>query len=495
MSATSPDEAATGAAAATREAVIGLEVHVQLDTVSKLFCRCRSRFGAPPNTDICPVCTGQPGSLPVLNEDALRRGVLACLALGSVVDDTTAFDRKNYAYPDLPKGYQITQVARPLGRGGRLTYHLPDGAARTLTLERLHLEEDAGKTLHPPEEAVSLVDLNRAGRPLLEVVTAPTITSPAEAVAALRALRRLLRHAGVARCDMEKGAFRCDVNVSLRGADGAPGTRTEVKNLNSFRFVGGALEAELTRQGALLDAGEEVRSETLGYAPDTGRTHALRDKEAGRDYRVFPEPDLPPVALDPAWVAALGETIPELPEARRARYVETLGLPPRDADALLDEPGLALLFDEAVERTGLPKPTANWTLVELRRLASERGCAVDALSLSAERLAELVTLVDAGAVSVGVARELAAALEERPELTARELAEERDLLQVTDEAALRTVVEAVVARETELVERYRGGHPGPLDALLGAALAETGGRGAPRTLRRLLEERLGPPGA
>jgi aspartyl-tRNA(Asn)/glutamyl-tRNA(Gln) amidotransferase subunit B len=332
---------------ATRwEPVVGLEVHVQLATRSKMFCRCPARFGSAPNTLVCPICSGQPGTLPVLNADALRLGVLAGLALGCTVDPSTKFDRKNYFYPDLPKGYQISQFDRPLCRDGVLDYELPEGGERRVRIVRAHLEEDSGKIVHPGGMEISLIDLNRAGTPLLEIVSAPDLRSTAEASAYLQALRRVLRYAGVSECDMEKGSFRCDANISLRPAGSDTlGTRTEVKNLNSFRFVTQALQAEIDRQTRVLDGGGEVVQATMAFDPATGRTSTMRTKEEAHDYRYFPEPDLPEFVIDPGWVEELRALLPEDPTARRHRFIETLGLAERDADSLIAERELADYFE------------------------------------------------------------------------------------------------------------------------------------------------------
>jgi len=476
------------------EPVIGLEVHVQLGTASKMFCSCEARFGAPPNTLICPVCTGQPGSLPALNAEAVRRGVLAGLALGCSIDPVTQFDRKNYFYPDLPKGYQISQYDRPLCRDGSFAFRTEAGVERQVRIVRAHLEEDSGKIIHPEGLPFSLVDLNRAGTPLLEIVSGPDMHSPAEAMAYLQALRRTLRYAGVGDCDMEKGGFRCDANVSLRPAGSSTfGTRTETKNLNSFRFVSGALEAEIARQAALLEAGEEVVQQTMAYDPASGRTRVMRSKEDAHDYRYFPEPDLPTFAIDPAWVESLRQALPELPHARHARYVDSLGLPPQDADSLVESKPLGDYFDAATALTQRPKETANWLLTEVLRLSHETRRPLHELQLTPERLAELVLLVADGSLSVQAGRTLASVLEQQPGRPARELARECDLLQVSDDGALGQIVQQVLAAEQDLVARYRAGNPSLLNALLGCTMKASGGKANPKTLRELLRQALDAP--
>ena len=483
----------TGSAGtATRwEPVIGLEVHVQLATASKLFCRCEVRFGAPPNTLVCPVCTGQPGTLPVLNEEALRLGVMAGLALGCTVDPITKFDRKNYFYPDLPKGYQISQYDQPLNRGGKLVFEM-GAETRTVSIVRAHLEEDSGKILHPEGMSLSLVDLNRAGTPLLEIVSGPDLRGTAEASAYLQALRRVLRFAGVSECDMEKGSFRCDANVSLRAAGTrAFGTRTEIKNLNSFKFVTQALQAEIDRQAVVLERGGKVVQETMAFDPDSGRTAAMRSKEEANDYRYFPEPDLPSFRIDPAWVESLRRALPEDPAARLRRFVEKLGLPRKDAEALLAERSLADYFEATLSAGVTDAPAAaNWILTDVLRLANERRLPVAELAVSPQRLAGLVQLVSAGQLSVQAGRSVISAMEAKPGLTADAVARELDLLQVSDSGELQQIVARVLERERDLVERYRGGKTGVFNALLGAVMKDSGGKANPNTVRELLHAAL-----
>jgi aspartyl-tRNA(Asn)/glutamyl-tRNA(Gln) amidotransferase subunit B len=479
-------------ATATRwEPVIGLEVHVQLATRSKMFCRCENRFGAPPDTLVCPVCTAQPGTLPVLNGEALRLGMLAGLSLGCRIAARTKFDRKNYFYPDLPKGYQISQYDQPLCSGGALDFEAP-GGRRHVRIQRAHLEEDSGKIIHPDGLPLSLVDLNRAGVPLMEIVSAPDLRSPEEASAYLQALRRTLRFAGVSDCDMEKGSFRCDANLSLRAGPDAPfGTRTEIKNLNSFRFVAAALQAEIERQGALLDRGERVVQATMAFDPDSGRTAVMRTKEDAHDYRYFPEPDLPHFDVPAAWVEERRAELPELPDARRQRFLGTLGLSAREADALLAERTLADYFEAALAAGARqPAAAAGWILTDVLRLANERKLPVEELATTPARLAGLLQLVEGGVLSVQAGRTVVSALEEQPGRSARELAEALDLLQVSDSAALERTVREVLAQERDMVERYRSGKTGLFNALLGAVMKASGGRANPNTVRELLRAAL-----
>jgi aspartyl-tRNA(Asn)/glutamyl-tRNA(Gln) amidotransferase subunit B len=487
-------------ATATRwEPVIGLEVHVQLATRSKMFCRCDNRFGAPPDTLVCPICTAQPGTLPALNGEALRLGILAGLSLGCTIAARTKFDRKNYFYPDLPKGYQISQYDQPLCTGGALSFEAPDGrggsATRRVRIQRAHLEEDSGKIVHPAAMAFSLVDLNRAGVPLMEIVSAPDITSPDEASAYLQALRRTLRFAGVSECDMEKGSFRCDANVSLRPVGTEKlGTRCEIKNLNSFRFVAQALGAEIERQAAILDGGGRIVQSTLAFDPDLGRTAPVRTKEEANDYRYFPEPDLPIFSIDAGLVAELRAALAGRdPASRRKCYVEQ-GVSPKHADALLEEPERAEYFEATVTAAGKAVPPASVAaavLTDALRLANERRLTLPELAVTPARLGELLALAAGGALSVQAMRAVVVEMEARPGQPARAVAEALDLLQVSDAGELQRVVADVLARETDLVTRYRAGNKGLLNALLGAVMKASGGKANPATVRELLAKQLG----
>jgi aspartyl-tRNA(Asn)/glutamyl-tRNA(Gln) amidotransferase subunit B len=480
------------ATATAWEPVVGLEVHVQLATQTKLFCRCPARFGSPPNTHVCPVCSGQPGTLPVLNADALRLGVLAGLALGCSVDPRTKFDRKNYFYPDLPKGYQISQFDQPLCRDGALEFELPDGGTRRVHIIRAHLEEDSGKIIHPDGMDISLIDLNRAGTSLLEIVSAPDLRGTAEASAYLQTLRRALRYAGVSECDMEKGSFRCDANISLRpvGSD-TLGTRTETKNLNSFRFVAQALQAEIERQTAVLDSGGSVVQATMAFDPATGLTSVMRTKEEAHDYRYFPEPDLPAFDIDPAWVEELRALLPEDPSARRERFVGTLGLPPRDADALIAERELADYFEAALAAgAGSPAATANCILTDVLHLSNKRKLPLRDLATTPERLAPVVQMVGEGTISVQAGRTIISAMEAQPDLSAEQLVESLDLGQVSDKGELAELVARVIATETDMVQRYRDGKTSLLNALLGAVMKASGGKANPNAVRELLRSAL-----
>jgi len=477
------------------EPVIGLEVHVQLATRTKIFCRCPNRFGAEPNTLVCPVCLGYPGTLPVLNRAAVDLAVELALALGCRVEPVSVFARKNYFYADLPKGYQISQYDRPLATGGELPLA---AAGRGIRIHRLHLEEDAGKLLHEAPGGgggggASRVDFNRCGVPLVEIVSEPDLASPAEAEEYLRTLHQVLLYTGASDGNMEEGSLRCDANVSLRRPGEARlGTKTEIKNLNSFRNVARALEAEIERQAARLDAGEPIVPETRGFDAERGRTRPLRGKEEAHDYRYFPEPDLPPLALSAERVAALAAALPELPWRRRARFVETLGIPEADARDLAATPELADYFELAVAlRPGSARALANWVRNEVLREVRERRGGI-AAAIAPARLVELVALVEAGELSGAAAKTVLAEIwagEEPPRAAVARLG----LAQVRDEGELGGWVAAVVEAHPEQVEQYRAGRSQVLGFLVGQVMKRSGGRAAPQRVQELLRAALGAP--
>jgi aspartyl-tRNA(Asn)/glutamyl-tRNA(Gln) amidotransferase subunit B len=470
------------------EAVIGLEVHAQLLTSSKAFCACPTSFGAPPNAHVCPVCLGLPGALPVLNGLAVRLGVRAALGLGMAVHETSVFARKNYFYPDLPKGYQISQYDRPLATGGRLRIE-PEGAEpREVRLERLHLEEDAGKTLHGRGDE-SVVDLNRAGTPLAEIVGAPELRSGAEAAAYLKALRDLLMFLGVNDGNLEEGSFRCDANVSVRPAGEAKlGTRCEIKNLTSFRFVQRAIDHEAQRQIALIEAGGRVVQETRGWSEREGKTFTMRSKEDAHDYRYFPEPDLPPLALGPGLVDEERGAPGRTPEAARAR-LEGLGLPPYAARVLTGHPGFVAFFDEALALYGgEAKKLANFVMGEVLAGARTEGLAAS-FAARPRQVAELLRLVDAGTISGKQAKDVYAAVaggDASPEAYVRE----HGLAVTSDEAALEAACRRVLEANPKQVAGYRAGKANLLGYFVGAVMKETAGRANPAVVNALLKRLL-----
>jgi len=459
------------------ETVIGLEVHVQLDTRSKLFCGCSTAFGNPPNTNVCPVCLGLPGALPVANAGAVRLGVRAALALQCRVQARSVFARKNYFYPDLPKGYQISQYDRPLATGGRLEIESPERGTVSVSIVRLHLEEDAGKLLHDRIPGKTAIDLNRAGTPLAEIVSGPELRSPGEAREYLDALKLILRYAGVSECNMEQGSLRVDGNISLRRpGESALGTRTEIKNLNSFANVERALGAERDRQQALLERGEAVEQVTLLFHPGSGQVRPMRSKEASHDYRYFDDPDLPPLMLAADTVAAIRNELPELPAAKRSRLRAAYGLSAYDAGVLVAERSTADYFESVCAAGSDPKAAANWVMNE------------SAPRPPAGSLAELIGMVGDGTLSHQATRRI------YPELAGggspRDAAERLGLLQVRDADALASWVDAVIAAHPAEVTRYRAGEGKLLGFLTGQVMKQSRGQADPRRVQSMLARRL-----
>ncbi|HTQ07134.1 MAG TPA: Asp-tRNA(Asn)/Glu-tRNA(Gln) amidotransferase subunit GatB [Polyangiaceae bacterium] len=468
------------------EPVIGLEVHAQLLTRTKLFCGCSTNFGAPPNTNVCPVCLGLPGSLPVLNAEAVAMAVRAAIALGCSIEPTSIFARKNYFYPDLPKGYQISQYEEPFSRHGSLDVDL-DGVQKRIGITRVHMEEDAGKNVHGVG-GDSLVDLNRAGVPLVEIVGEPDLRSSSEAAAYLRALRDVLVFIGVNDGNLEEGSFRCDANVSLRPRGTTKfGTRCEIKNINSFRFVQRAIDAEIARQTAILDAGGSITQETRSFDPDTGHTKTLRSKEDAHDYRYFPEPDLPPLALEPAFVAAQKSALPELPAVMRKRFVDELKLPPAAALTLTGHPGYARFFAAACAGFGDPIKVANWVVNEVLRGAKSHGLEAT-FSVTPAQVAELLSLVESGEISGKQAKEVYAELEGHADRAPRAVVEQRGMRVVSDEGAIRALVEKVLAAHPEQVASVRAGKKGVLGFLVGQVMKESKGSANPKLVSSLVEK-------
>ncbi len=462
--------------------VIGLEIHVQLATKTKLFCSCSTDyFTAPPNTLTCPVCLGMPGALPVLNKKAVELALRVSLALNARVQEFSRFDRKNYFYPDLPKGYQITQREYPLAVGGALSFRV-DGEARTVRIREMHLEEDAGKLIHTGDGA--LVDMNRCGVPLIEIVTEPDIQSPKEAREFLRTLRMLLRHLGVSNADMEKGELRCDANISV-STDGKLGTKTEIKNLNSFRAVERALAAEEERQRELLSGGGTVEQVTFGWDEHAGKLVLQRSKEEAHDYRYFPEPDLVPLVVSREWLEQVRAGMPELPWEREERFVREYGLSPKEAGVLMEEPARADYFEAVARACGSPQDAAGWVLSEVLRYWKD-----DSPPISVEALTELIEAVREGKISRTNAKEV---LEEAI-ATGRapmEIVEERGLSLLADEEELRRLAQEVIRENPKAVEDFRAGKKGAIGFLVGQAMRKTGGRADAKKLSEIFLEILG----
>jgi aspartyl-tRNA(Asn)/glutamyl-tRNA(Gln) amidotransferase subunit B len=477
---------------ANYEAVIGLEVHVQLLTETKMFCRCPNRFGAPPNTLVCPVCLGYPGTLPVPNRHAVDLAVRLALALGFEVRETSVFARKNYFYPDLPKGYQISQFDRPLAENGVVPLAQHGKAVR---VERLHLEEDAGKLLHeaPGGGALpgqSLVDFNRCGVPLVEIVSRPDMASAAEAADYLQTLHQLLLYTGTSDGNMEEGSLRCDANVSVRRRGAAAlGTKAEVKNLNSFRNVARAIEHEIERQTALIESGGRVAQETRSFDAATGATRLLRSKEEAHDYRYFPEPDLPPLVVTAARIEEIRAGLPELPWHRRARLGAQYGLAAADAQVLTASRELADYYEAAVQALpGNPKGIANWVQGEVLRDVKERKVELSG-TIAPRRLAALVAIVDAGTISNSAAKEVFAAVAVTGEEPAAAV-ERMGLAQVSDSAEIERWIDEVIEENPAQVAQYRAGKVQVAGFLVGQVMKRSGGRAEPKVVQQLLRQAL-----
>jgi len=474
------------------EVVIGLEVHAQLLTKTKLFCSCSTEVGSQPNQHVCPVCLGLPGALPVGNRQAIELGVRAALALGCTIQRESIFARKNYFYPDLPKGYQISQFERPFSTDGRLEIDV-DGVRRVAHIQRVHLEEDAGKNVHGVG-GDSLVDLNRAGTPLIEIVGAPDLRSSAEAAAYLRALRDILMFVGANDGNLEEGSFRCDANVSIRPLGSSTlGTRTELKNINSFRFVQRAIDSEVARQIAIVEEGGRVEQQTRSFDPDSGQTRPLRSKADAHDYRYFPEPDLPPLVLDEALVSAQRSAVGELPTAIRARWASELGLSAGAAATLTQHPAYARFFHAVCALYPHPVKAANWIQTEVLRDTTSHGLTAR-FPVSPEQVAELLGLVEAGKISGAQAKKVYARLV-GSERSAAAVVAELGMSVVSDDAALRPIVQRVIDENSKTVAQYRAGKAGLLGFFVGQVMKQTQGRANPQLTSQLLTELLGPPGA
>jgi aspartyl-tRNA(Asn)/glutamyl-tRNA(Gln) amidotransferase subunit B len=482
------------------EVVIGLEVHAQLTTRSKMFCRCAAGYsGAEPNTHVCPVCLGLPGVLPVINEAAVEKTVLTGLALNCQVSTLSKFDRKNYPYPDLMKGYQISQYDMPLCHDGWLDVE-GDGGRRRIRVRRVHLEEDTARSLHrkdPSGDEYSLIDVNRAGMPLMEIVSEPDARSPAEAVAYLRKLRQILRYLGVSDANMEEGNFRCEPNLSLRPKGSEEfGAKVEIKNLNSFRAALRGMEQEVERQAALLRVGGRVVQETRGWREDLGSTVSQRSKEEAQDYRYFPEPDLPPLAPSPEWVESLKRQLPELPDARRARLESEYGLSAYEADLITESRAKADYFEAAVRGGGargdvraFAKLVANWFLGDFSKLVNAAGIDIGEVRLRPDHLGQLVALVEAGTVRGGAAKEALAIAFEGGRSPAAVI-EERGLSAMEDESALVAAVRTALTENGRAAEDYRAGKSEALKFLTGQVMKATRGRANAARVQELLQEEL-----
>jgi len=471
------------------EPIIGLEVHAELLTHSKMFCGCPvvDSTEAPPNTTICPICTAQPGTLPTINRQAVEYGMMVGLALHCVINDFNQFARKSYFYPDLPKGYQISQYEHPLASNGHLDIE-PGDASKRIGVRRAHLEEDTGKLFHLGE--ASLVDLNRAGVPLLEIVSEPDMRLVEEVEAYARKLRAILVYLGVNHGDMSKGVLRFEANISIRlKGSSALNTRTEVKNLNSIRSLARATRFEIARQTEIAEAGGQVEQETLGFNEQTGETYTQRSKEHAHDYRYFPEPDLPPLMISREWVKRVEESLPELPDAKRDRFVAAHNLSRQDAALLVTDKAVADYFEAVVAAGGNPKSAANWISGEMFRLMNEAGSEIGDTKITPEALAGLITLVDGGAINHNTAKDVFGKMFEGGQ-TAPEIVEREGLAQISDTGALEAIVDQIIASNPTEVASYQGGKEGLFGWFVGQAMKETKGKGNAAVVSQMLKEKL-----
>ena len=480
------------------ELVIGLEVHCQMKTRTKLFCSCPNQFGDAPNTNVCPVCLGLPGALPVISREAVSLALRAALATDCTIHETSIFSRKNYFYPDLPKGYQISQYDRPYATDGKVEALNADGTTTTVRLERIHMEEDAGKLLHegyPWSKDMSGVDLNRSGAPLVEIVSRPDMRSAQEAHAYLSALKAILIYADVSDCNMEEGSLRCDANVSVRPRGASEfGTRAEVKNLNSFRNVSRAIEYEYERQVALVEAGHKVAQETRLYRADKDETASMRSKEHAHDYRYFPEPDLPPLVIGAEWRAETLKSLPELPQAKRARFVSEYGIPYYDAAVLTLTREVADFFEEVAKGCGNGKAASNWIMTEVMREMKGRESSDGEVSFSnwpitPAALAELIRLIDSGAINGKTAKEVFARMWTSGE-SPKAMVERDGLSQVSDTGAIDAAIREVIAASAEQVATYKKGRTNTLGWFVGQVMKKTGGRANPKIVNDLVKAAL-----
>jgi aspartyl-tRNA(Asn)/glutamyl-tRNA(Gln) amidotransferase subunit B len=471
------------------EPVIGLEIHAQLLTESKIFCGCSTRFGASPNTHACPVCLGMPGVLPVLNRQVVEFAMKMALATHCTIAPYSQFARKNYFYPDLPKGYQISQYEFPLAREGWVDVEA-ENATKRIRIHRVHMEEDAGKLIHDEFQPLSYVDFNRTGVPLLEIVSEPDLETPEEAAAYLRTLREILRYLEICDGNMEEGSMRCDANISLRpvGTQGL-GVKTELKNMNSFRNVQRALEFEIRRQAALLERGEPVIQETRLWDANRNVTVSMRGKEEAHDYRYFPDPDLVPIVVANEWIEAVRSILPELPDAKRERFLRDYNLPPYDAQVLTSSKALANYFEAAVGAFPQPKTVSNWIMSELMRELNRDDREIEACPVAPDNLAELLQLIDRGTVSGKIAKTVFEQMYTSGK-RAKTIVEEKGLVQVKDEGAIESVVEEILAENPMEVEQFRAGKEKLLGFFVGQIMRKTKGKANPKLVNEILLKKL-----
>ncbi|OIP90207.1 MAG: aspartyl/glutamyl-tRNA amidotransferase subunit B [Syntrophaceae bacterium CG2_30_49_12] len=471
------------------ETVIGLEIHAQLLTQSKVFCGCSTKFGATPNSNTCPICLGMPGVLPVLNKKVVEYAMKMSLATHCRINRECSFARKNYFYPDLPKGYQISQYANPLAEHGYVEIEI-DGGKKTIGITRIHMEEDAGKLLHDDHNSSSYVDMNRTGVPLIEIVSEPDIRGAEEAAAYLKGLHEILVYLEICDGNMEEGSFRCDANISIRPKGNTDfGTRTELKNMNSFRNVQRALEYEIKRQQYILEGGGEVLQETRLWDDGQGVTHSMRSKEEAHDYRYFPDPDLVPVVISDDWIEEVGKGLPELPMEKRERFVRDYQIPAYDAGVLTSSRALADYYEEVARLSGKPKIAANWVMGDVLKLLNEEKRDIKMCPILPASLTEMIHLIEAGTISGKMAKEV---IEEmyRTGKHPKEIIEEKGMVQITDEGELTEIITRVIEANPIQVAQYRGGKEKVFGFFVGQVMKATQGKANPRLINDLLKRRL-----
>jgi aspartyl-tRNA(Asn)/glutamyl-tRNA(Gln) amidotransferase subunit B len=471
------------------EPVIGLEVHAQLKTKTKIFCSCSTAFGAPPNTHTCPVCLGMPGVLPVLNRKVVEYTLRMALATGCKIESESRFARKNYFYPDLPKGYQISQYELPIARHGHVTIEV-NGDHLRIGITRIHMEEDAGKLTHDTGRPASMVDFNRTGVPLIEIVSEPDIRSPQAAGAYLRQLRSIVRYLDICDGNLEEGSFRCDANVSIRPkGSGTFGTRTEIKNLNSFKHVEKALQYEINRQREIVVDGDAVVQETRLWNPDKNRTDSMRGKEEAHDYRYFPDPDLLPLVIDADWIATVRKRLPELPAEKKMRFVAEYELPSYDAEILTSERDLAEYFENCLQGFNQPKPVSNWIMGSLLGLLHAEGKSIDQSPISAPDLARLLKLIDEGTISGKIAKTVFDEMAKTGK-PPQQIVEQKGLVQISDSSAIEDIIAKVLASCPAEIEAYRNGKTKLLGFFVGQVMKETRGKANPKMVNEILKKKL-----
>ena len=472
------------------ETIIGLEVHVELNTATKIFCGCSTAFGGAPNSHVCPVCAGMPGSLPVLNRRVVELAMAVGLAANCEINRNCRFDRKNYFYPDNPQNYQISQLYEPICRNGAVTIRTEDGTEKKIRIHEIHMEEDAGKLVHDEREGISYVDFNRSGVPLIEIVSEPDMRSAEEVIAYLEQLRSIAQYVGASDCKLQEGSMRADINLSVREVGSTEfGTRTETKNLSSFRAIRHMIDNERARQIDLIESGREVVQETRHWNEDKEVSYAMRSKENAQDYRYFPDPDLPAIHIDDTWLEEVRTSLPELQPEKKARYESEYGLPAYDAAQLTSSKAIADLFEETVACGAQPKKVSNWLMVETMRLMKEHDKEADDLSFSAKHLADLIAMAESGELNNQTAKEVFEKIF-CEDVDPRAYVEEHGLASVSDTGALDAVAETVLAQHPDVVQQYRDGKTKVLGFLVGQVMKEMKGKANPAIINELLLQKL-----